>query len=169
MLSASVTPVVMISACGLVTLALYNRLGTILARIRSFHSQKIELLKQRHEQRHPEHEMLLEMLDTQIDVVTVKAKMIQKGLTCLLASIAAFLVCSLFAGAAVVHDGVGLVAIIMGAIGNFLFLIGLCWAMRELMLSLSPLEEESSYLKLVSNHYSKTPSVEKRLTIAESA
>jgi len=168
-LSASVTPVVLISACGLVTLALYNRLGTILARIRAFHLQKIELLKQRQEQRHAEHEMLLEMLDTQIDIVTVKARMIQKGLACLLASIAAFLICSLFAGATVLHEGFGMAAIVTGAFGNILFLIGLGWAMRELMLSLSPLEEESSYLNLVSNHYSKTPTVEKRLAIAESA
>ena len=33
-LSASATPVVLISACGLITLALYNRLATILARWR---------------------------------------------------------------------------------------------------------------------------------------
>ena len=169
MLSASVTPVVLISACGLVTLALYNRLGTILARIRAFHLQKIELLRQRHEQGRTEHAMLLEMLDTQIDVVTVKARMIQKGLMCLLAAIAAFLTCSLFAGATILGDGFGVAAIVTGALGNILFLIGLGWAMRELMLSLSPLEEESCYLKVVSNHYSKTPSVEKRLTIAESA
>ncbi len=168
-LSASVTPVVMISACGLVTLALYNRLGTILARIRAFHTQKIELLKQRHEQGRTEHTMLLEMLDTQIDVVTVKARMIQKGLMCLLAAIAAFLVCSLFAGAAALHEGIGLASIVMGAFGNILFLAGLGWAMRELMRSLSPLEEESNYLKVVSDHFSKTPPVEKRLTIAESA
>ena len=168
-LSASVAPVVLISACGLVTLALYNRLGTILARIRAFHSQKIELLKQRHEQGRTEHAMLLEMLDTQIEVVTVKARMVQKGLGCLLAAIAAFLVCSLLAGAAALHEEVGPAAIVVGAFGNILFLIGLGWAMRELMLSLSPLEEESSYLNVVSDHYSKTPSVEKRLTIAESA
>ncbi len=169
MLSASVTPVVLISACGLVTLALYNRLGTILARIRAFHLQKIELLKQRHEQVRKEHTMLLEMLDTQIDVVTVKARMVQRGLMCLLAAIAAFLVCSLLAGAAFLHDRVGTAAIVTGAIGNILFLTGLGWAMRELMLSLSPLEEESNYLKVVSDHYSNSSSVEKRLTIAESA
>jgi Protein of unknown function (DUF2721) len=168
-LSASVTPVVLISACGLVTLALYNRLGTILARIRAFHSQKIELLKQREEPGCTEYSMLLEMLDTQIDEVTVKARMIQKGLTCLLAAIAAFLVCSLLAGAAVIDDGVGLAAIVMGALGNILFLIGLGWAMRELMLSISPLEEETGYLKVLSEHYSKAPSFEKRLTIAETA
>lgn len=113
--------------------------------------------------------MLLEMLDTQIDVVTVKARMIQKGLMCLLAAIAAFLVCSLFAGAAALHEGIGLASIVMGAFGNILFLAGLGWAMRELMRSLSPLEEESNYLKVVSDHFSKTPPVEKRLTIAESA
>ena len=110
MLSVSVTPVVLISACGLVTLALYNRLGTILARIRAFHQQKIVLLKNLHEHEVVEQQMLLDMLDSQIVGITVKARVIQKGLYCLLAAIAAFLLCSLFAGATELHEWVGLVS-----------------------------------------------------------
>ena len=50
LLSASVTPIVLVSACGLVTLVLYNRLGAILARLRAFHQQKVELLQNFDEQ-----------------------------------------------------------------------------------------------------------------------
>jgi hypothetical protein len=169
MLSASVTPVVLISACGLLTLALYNRLGAILARIRAFHQQKIELLENRHELEFVEQEMLLDMLDSQIEKVTLKARLIQKGLCCLLAAIAAFLLCCLCAGATALHKGVGMVALGTGLLGVCLFLVGLGWAMRELGLSLSPLEEESDYLEIVMAHARAKSHGGKRLKVAESA
>lgn len=149
LLSASLTPVSMISACGLVTLALYNRLGAILARIRGFHSQKMELLGRLNELDVDEQRPLLEMLDSQIEKVTEKARMIQKGLACLLGSIAVLLICALLAEAAALHESIGMVALGMGFVGLSLFLVGLIWAMRELMLSLTPLEEESAYLEVL--------------------
>lgn len=142
LLSVSATPVVLVSACGLVTLALYNRLGVILARIRAFHQHKIGLLESLDQHEPAEQQMLLEMLDSQIVGVTAKAKVIQKGLYCLLAAIAATLLCSLFTGEAVLHDWAGIVAITLGFLGLSLFLAGLGLAMWELTLSLTPLEEE---------------------------
>ena len=114
LLSVSVTPLVLISACGLVTLALYNRLGVILARIRAFHQQKIELLKNLHEYEVVEQQMLMELLDSQIVGVTVKARMTQKSLFFLLAAIAAFLLCSLFAGVTELYEWVGIISLGMG-------------------------------------------------------
>jgi len=150
-------------------LALYNRLGAILARIRAFHQQKIELLNNLHEHEIGEQQMLLNMLDSQIVGVTVKARVIQKSLYCLLAAIAAFLLCSLFAGATVLHEWVGMVALGMGVLGLSLFLVGLGWAMRELTLSLTPLEEESSYLQVLTAHHLAKLQSGKRLKVAESA
>lgn len=151
--SASISPVVLISACGLITLALYNRLGTILGRIRAFHQQKIELLKGFHEHDLDEQQMLLEMLDSQIDDVTHKARLIQKGLYCLLAAICSFLFCSPLAAAAVLQEWFGLAALGMNFLGISLFFFGIVWSMRELTLSLAPLEEESAYLELVTSRY----------------
>lgn len=167
--SVSVIPVALVSACGLVTLALYSRLGTILARIRAFYQQKIELLKSLHEHEVVEQHLLMDMLDSQIVGVTEKAKLIQKGLYCLLAAMVAFLLCSLCAGATELHQWVGMVALGMGVLGMFLFLVGLGWAMWELRLSLTPLEEESAYLKaLTALHLAKSQGG-KRLRIAERA
>ena len=166
LLSVSVTPVVLISACGLVTLALYNRLGAILARIRAFHQHKIELLENRHEHEAVEQQMLLDMLDSQIVGVTIKAKAIQKGLICLLAAIVAFLLCSLFSGATVLHEWSGIVALGMGFLGLSLFLVGLGWAMRELTLSLSPLEEETAYLNVLTAHHLAKSQSGKRMKAA---
>ena len=169
LLSASVTLVVLISACGLVTLALYSRLAAILARIRAFHQQKIELLKNLHEHEVVEQQMLMDLLDSQIVGVTVKARMTQKSLYFLLAAIAAFLRCSLFAGITELHEWVGMISLGMGFLGLSLFLIGLGWAMWELKLSLSPLEEESTYLKTLAALYRAKSHGGNRLKVAESA
>jgi len=160
---------VLVSACALVTLSLYNRLGVILARIRAFHLQKIELLENLHKHELVEQHMLLDMLDVQIVKVTVKARAIQKGLYCLLAAIAALLLCSLFAGATVLWEWAGIVALGTGFLGLSLFLAGLGWAMRELGLSLTPLEEESAYLKVLTAHHVAKSQYGKGLKLAESA
>lgn len=172
LLSAMVTPGILVSACGLVTLALYNRLGGILARIRAFHLQKIDLLKSLKSLR--DHEamettMLLDLLDSQIVAVTIKARSIQKGLYFLLAAIAAFLLCSLFFGATVLNEWIGMVALGMGFLGLSLFLAGLGWAMRELTLSLTPLEEENTYLEVLTANQLAKSAGENRLKVAKRA
>lgn len=168
-LSASVTPVVLISACGLVTLALYNRLNAVVARIRSFHQQKIELLENLHTHEPSDSQLLLELIDSQIGKVTVKAKAIQKGLYCLLAAVLAFLLCSLFEAASVWHESLGVVALGIHVLGLCLFFVGVGWAMRELTLSLTPLEEESAYLETLTNRrLAKTLNVQE-ITTAKAA
>ena len=169
LLSASVTPVVLISACGLITLALYNRLGTILARIRAFHERKFELLKNLHEHKPVEWKILIDMLNSQIVEITVKARMIQKSLYSLLAAIVAFLLCSLFAGATALHEWVGIVALGMGFLGLCLFLAGIGFAMWELRLSLTPLEEENAYLEALAALYLARSQGGSKLRIAVSA
>ncbi len=163
LLAVAATPVVLISACGLVTLALYNRLGAILARLRSIHQQKIGLL----DGPHSDKATLLDMLDAQIVAVTRKGRLVQNGLRCLLGAVAALLLCSVFAGASVVYEGVGVVALGTGVLGVALFLAGLGWAMKELTLSLSPLEEETAYLDALATHQSAKARGGRRLTIAE--
>ena len=165
LLTASVTPVVLISACGLITLALYNRLGAILARLRAFHQQKRELLK---ELESDESRTLLSMVDSQIEKVTLKARVVQKGLYCLLSAVVAFLLCSLLAAVAVQYKQISMIALGMHFIGLLLFLSGIGWAIRELTLSLTPLDEENAYLESVTaNHMAKLNV--KKLKLAESA
>ena len=109
------------------------------------------------------------MLDVQIEQVTDKAQMIKKALYCLLSAIAAFLFCSVFAGAAELGEWISSAALAMGVIGVGLFLVGLAWAMRELSLSLSPLEQEGAHLKVVTAHYLAKSRNSKRFKIVESA
>lgn len=168
-LSTSVAPVVLISACGLVTLALYSRLAAILTRIRAFHQQKIELLDNLNEHDFDGQHSLIDLLDSQINEVTVKAKVIQKSLFCMLAAMSAFLLCSVFAGATLVNVWFGTIALGTGLVGITLFLSGIGLAMRELSLSLIPLEEENAYLEVVKSHRLAKLNTAKALKIAESA
>jgi hypothetical protein len=169
LLSVSATPVVFISACGLVTLALYNRLGNVTARIRAFHGQKSDLLDSLAQHDSDEMTMRLAMLDSQIKAVTTKAKVIQRGLICLLAAMGMYLCCSLLAGAAGLHEIVGFVALGMEVLGTLLFLAGLGWAVREMSLSIVPLEEESAYLEAVTARRLTMAKGESDLTVNKQA
>lgn len=134
-------------------LALYNRLGVILARLQAFHQQKINLLEGRKQKTEINHDLLLEMIDSQADKVTAKAKMIQRGLFCLLLACLAFLACSLLTALSVFHESIGVVALASHLIGLTLFAGGLVWALRELRHSLSPLEEEGFYLESLTEQH----------------
>lgn len=147
LISVSVTPVVLISACGLITLALYSRLGAILSRIRGYHQQKLGVLEDRKDRPTNERNLLLHLMDSQIAKMTAKARMIQRALFCLLCAVLAFLLCSLLTTMAVLHDSIGVIALVADVIGLMLFASGISWALKELIHSLSPLEEESSYLQ----------------------
>ena len=167
MLALSVTPGILISACGLVATALYNRLGVILARIRAYHQQKIELLVNPHRHEVVDPQLLLDLLDSQIVAVTAKAKMVQNGLYCLLGAIVAFLLCSVFAGVAMLYEWFGLAALASGLVAVCLFIVGLGWAVREVTNALTPLEEETAYLQALTSQHSSKSQERTRLKIAE--
>jgi len=149
-LSVSVTPVVLISACGLITLALYNRLASILGRLRLCQQQQLDLLKQFDSDASEGIESQLELVERQIAKVTHKAKTIQKGLLCLLTAVVGFLCCSIFAAATVVSEAFGPAAVVAHILGLLLFAAGIGWAIRELLASVSPLEDVNEYLETIS-------------------
>jgi hypothetical protein len=167
MLALSVTPGILISACGVVSAALYNRLGVILARIRSYHQRKIELLVNPRQHDAVDPRTLLGMLDAQVAAVTAKARMVQNGLYCLLAAIAGFLLCAVCAAAAVLCDWLGLVALASCLVAVCLFIAGLGWAVREVTCALSPLEEETAYLQALTSQQLLKSQERTKLKIAE--
>jgi uncharacterized protein YunC (DUF1805 family) len=166
MLALAVTPGILISGCGLVTAALYNRLGVILTRIRAYHQRKMEALADAHRHEVVESQSLHAMLDAQIEAVTAKAKMVRNGLYCLFAAIVALLLCSVFAGLATLHDGFGVAALALGFVGVCLFVGGLGWAVREISCALSPIEEETAYLKVLTTQHGFASQTRSKLKIA---
>src|SRR3954471_18484391 len=106
-ISAGVGPIIVISACGLLCLAFYNRLAAVVTRLRSFHRERL------HEQDALDREManptadelalvrhreLLGMLEVQTRHVIRRARWIRRTLACLLVTIGCLACCSLCVG-----------------------------------------------------------------------
>lgn len=147
LLTASTTPVVLVSACGLLLLALYNRLAAILARVRALHAQQFELLRSADSHRPEDLRELAGILDSQVRSVTGKARMVQRGLSCLLLAAAAFLCCSMLSAAAILHPWLGPLVLVIELSGIALFLLGIAAALWELSVSVTPIEELSATLQ----------------------
>jgi hypothetical protein len=168
-LLSTATPVALISACGLIILALYNRLSAIHARIRIFHQQKIDLLASPVNDNSESAQTLLDMIDSQIVEVTVKARAIQKGLYCQLGAVLVFLLCSSLITISAFFEQIPLVAIGLQAVGLLLFACGIGFAIQELSLSLTPLEEESAYLKTLASHHQQNKKSEPKIRVTKAA
>src|SRR3954447_10075072 len=96
-ISTGVGPIIVISACGLLCLAFYNRLAAVVTRLRSFHRERLheqEALARQTASATPDelamlrHRELIGMLEVQTRHVTRRAHLIRSTLGCLLLTIA---------------------------------------------------------------------------------
>lgn len=101
LLQIILAPVVLISACGLLCLALYNRLASIVSRARAFHRERFDVQTQLARMGTSD-ETLAAQLASRIDILTdqtgqilARAKQIRNALVCMLLTITCMLVCSL--------------------------------------------------------------------------
>jgi hypothetical protein len=94
-ISVSAMPVVIISACGLLSLAFYGRLAAVVSRLRGF--QREILVEQEKLARTGEVEQsrLIEVLRTQTEQVTKRARLIRLALSFFLLAVAQLILCSL--------------------------------------------------------------------------
>ena len=77
--------------------------------------------------------------------------MIQRGLLFLLSSVLAFLLCSLLAAVAALHESIGVIALAPHLIELVLFAEGIGWALRELPLSLNPFSQAHHFFIISSS------------------
>ena len=161
--AASVVPVVVISACGLLCLAFYNRLAAVVARLRGFHRERL------HEQdlldRHTpaatsdpaaaeaarRHAQLLDVLEQQTSHVARRARLIRATLSCLLSAIGCLTLCSMLSGLALVAGGVVVAAVLAFLLGMVLLLGAVGFALAELRQALDPVELESRFVASVTD------------------
>ena len=96
-ISAGTGPIIVISACGLLCLAFYNRLSGLVARLRLFHRERLKEQEElgRHRagpQPDPTavtmHQEMLESLEMQTTYIMNRARLIRWSLTCFLLAIA---------------------------------------------------------------------------------
>lgn len=168
-ISASVVPVVIISACGLLLLAFYNRLAYIVSRLRSFQRERLQQQDRYTEilNKHPENTAALQrlrnlrdMLAAQTEHVYRRARLIRVTITCLLGAIACLTICSLAAGLTVLFPTAIYLAIPYFVTGVLLLLIGVIFALLELKGSLTPVEHESRFVSRLADELYHEPEVE---------
>ena len=156
--AASVVPVVIISACGLLCLAFYSRLAAVVSRLRVFHRERL------HEQdlldRHgaaaisdpaaadaaARHARLLDVLEEQTDHVARRARLIRSTLLCLLSTIGCLTLCSMLTGLSIIAPPAAVFAIALFFAGMLLLLAAVGLAIAELRQALDPVELESQFV-----------------------
>jgi hypothetical protein len=151
-ISAGTGPIIVISACGLLCLAFYNRLSGLVARLRLFHRERLkeqEELGRQHASAQPDpaavtmRQEMLQSLEVQTSSIMTRARLIRRSLSCFLLSIACLSICSLALGLSVLLPRLIVPAALFFVLGMALLVIGVLFAMRELYLALQPVELES--------------------------
>jgi hypothetical protein len=157
-ISSSVVPVVIISACGLLCLAFYNRLAAIVSRLRAFQRERLreqELILSAESQAGPElarRRRVLEHLKSQTARVTRRAKLIRLTLFYLLLTVVLLVCCCLMLGLSIVIPATIYLAVTLFIIGLVSMLVAIISAMLELKAALQPAELESQFVSEIIHH-----------------
>jgi len=161
--AASVVPVVVISACGLLCLAFYNRLAAVVARLRAFHRERLheqDLLDRRTPAATSDpaaaeaarrHAQLLDVLEAQTSHVARRARLIRSTLSCLLCAIACLTLSSVLTGISIVAEPLVVAAVLAFILGMALLLVAVAFALLELRQALDPVELESRFVARVTD------------------
>jgi hypothetical protein len=154
-ISAGTGPIIVISACGLLCLAFYNRLSGLVSRLRIFHRERLKEQEELGRQRtsaQPDpatvmmHHEMLESLQMQSTHVINRAHLIRRALSCFLLTIACLSICSLVLGLSVLWSRLIVAAVVFFIAGMALLVVGVVFAMKELYRALQPVELESRFV-----------------------
>lgn len=146
-----VAPVVMISACGLLSLALFNRLAVLVARSRAFANERVKLLRSQ-DDGHPGptgaalDQIRLEALAAHAARVLKRANLLRYALQCLLLSVLAMLASSAAIGLSLVSHSLWYVALLSFGLGLLAMAGGVVLVMIELSQALRDAQLEDRIL-----------------------
>jgi hypothetical protein len=142
-LSAMITPAVLISGCGSLILATSDRLGKAIARTREISTQlapvsNVEPDAKREEERR--------MLFVQLDYVTTRSRLLQRALSRLYAALGFFVATSVAIGiVAISSSAFTIVPIAFGLVGATLLLYAAWLLIRESRYALAAVNEEMDF------------------------
>ena len=143
-LSAMITPAVLISACGSLILATSDRLSKAVARTREISTQLAPLAKGEHS---PEAEEERRMLFVQLDYVTTRSRILQTALSRLYGALAFFVGTSVAIGlVAVTSSEFTPVPIALGLIGAALLLYAAFLLIKESRFALAAVNDEMDFV-----------------------
>ncbi len=143
-LSAMITPAVLISACGSLILATSDRLSKAVTRTREVSSA---LIPRADDQRGETREEERRMLFTQLDFVTTRSRLLQRALSRLYAALAFFVGTSVTIGlVAITSSKFTLVPIVLGLCGAGLLLNAAFLLIKESRFALAAVNEEMDFM-----------------------
>jgi len=163
-ISAGVGPIIVISACGLLCLAFYNRLAAVVTRLRGFHRERLaeqEALRLTRQGEDADevaavrHQEMLGMLEIQTQRVTRRAKLIRSTLTFLLLTIICLALCSLALGLSILAPSLLYAAAGLFIAGLILLVAGVSFAVIEMRSALDPIELESRFVQEIVEQFDK--------------
>ncbi len=154
-ITSSVVPVVIISACGLLCLAFYNRLAVIVTRLRSLQRERLAEYKQlfRLEKEKgsqlllQETEQFLHFLEGQTVEVLKRAQYLRNCIFSLICCIVSLVLTSLLIGISLFFPTLDFLVLVFFIIGLALLLVGLVFAVMEINISLNPIKIESGFVQ----------------------
>lgn len=158
-ISTAAVPVVMISACSLLSLAFYNRMAAIVSRLRSLQRECIEHQEKLYAHRSSEYpdqmlarrtEQLIAMQRLQTRGVLSRARLLQLALSCLLAGIATFVICCLSLELYAIEGAAQLIGILSALLflaASLMVFTGVCFAFAEMRCALEPITQESALVE----------------------
>jgi hypothetical protein len=142
-----VAPVVVISANGLLALALYNRLAALIGRSRTINKERFDLSARLSGPSSPPEasgeaahlRKRIHVLDELGHQLFSRGRLIRDALLSLMAAVLCMLGCSLALGLASLWDPLGWAALILFVAGILVMAAGVIKAVQELRVALSPL------------------------------
>jgi len=145
-ISMSVVPVVIISACGLLSLAFYGRLAAVVSRLRAFQREMLKEQEKLARAGGADQSGLIEVLRTQTHQVTRRARLIRLALLFFLTTVALLIVCSLTLAASWFTPQAAVLVAVFFVLGLLSMLGGIIAAMLELRGALQPVELETRFV-----------------------
>ena len=143
-LSAMITPAVLISACGSLILATSDRLSKAVIRTREISSA---LIPRANDQRAEGREEERRMLFTQLDFVTTRSRLLQRALSRLYVALGFFVGTSVAIGlVAVTSSSFTLVPVVLGLCGAGLLLYAAFLLIKESRFALAAVNEEMDFM-----------------------
>jgi len=155
-LSAMITPAVLISACGTLVFSTSNRLARIVDRVRDM-SQTIEGLSKNEDIDFPE-ERLVEV-ERQLSIHTRRGKLIQASLTSFYIALSLFVAATVATGLVALFKNATWVPNVLGIIGTLFLFYGCVMLIAETRLALRSVNSEMAFTLLLRAKYQERRAV----------
>ena len=154
-LTAMITPAVLISACGALILSTSTRLGRVVDRVRALSDRFEELAAADHELELIEERRA--MMFDQLDKLTSRARILQRSMTVFYMSLGLFVATSVAIGVvAFVGTRYSFVPVVMGLVGASFLFYGSITLIFEARLALTSLRAEMDFIWQLGKHYAPT-------------